>query len=168
MKYLEFYHSGVSEEEYLKILARSNQLSDKAEHYRHENWGNSHIWHDIIKDDIDLVDFFRKEGYWAEKKEINSAYPWPQENTISQEDLADFLPLLRSVQTRIKNKKLNGSFRSFMGYSTCRCCGIKNGTQEYCFQGWTWPIGFEHYLVEHKVAPSPSFVLFIRALNNKI
>jgi hypothetical protein len=48
-----------------------------------------------------------------------------------------------------------------MGHSTCRLCGKQNGASEYTVEHWTWPEGFQHYVLEHGVRPSPHFERFI-------
>jgi len=38
------------------------------------------------------------------------------------------------------------------GWSPCRVCRKKNGTNEYKIEGqWAWPEGFTHYIEDHKV-----------------
>lgn len=49
-----------------------------------------------------------------------------------------------------KGKRMpNGEF----GFSTCRLCGIHNGSAEFTDGVYVWPEGFAHYLREHGVKP---------------
>lgn len=140
-------------------------LMQRAETYRHMNWNDKNTIISLVKE-IEVADYLKKEGYWAMSPEqANDPYPWPIENQMSEEDVQSFLTNLGSVEAKIQRKKLkNASFRAFLGYSKCRCCGKLNGTQEYSYGGWVWPVGYRHYIEEHKVRPTISFILFIRSL----
>lgn len=141
------------------------EMFERAAAYRHMNWNDKQTIISLVKE-IEVADYLKKEGYWADSPEqANDPYPWPIENQISEEDLQSFLVCLGQVETRIKNKKLkNASFMSFLGFSNCRCCGKSNGNQEFRYGGWIWPVGYRHYLREHKIKPTTSFVIFIRSL----
>lgn len=124
----------------------------------------------LMTKNTDVIDFFKREGYWYSDVKFYQHYPMPQPNTFKPEDMAVFLPKLKWLEAQIdaKNKSkgkatiLQGAFKMhFMGYSECRCCGISNGTGEYYYQGWAWPNGFMHYLEEHKVEPTAAFMVFI-------
>lgn len=39
------------------------------------------------------------------------------------------------------------------GFSTCRLCGIHNGSAEFTDGVYVWPEGFAHHLREHGVKP---------------
>lgn len=138
----------------------------------HNDWSEINIRELVLKPRKTLVlDYFKHEGYWASSHSISEQYPTPIPNRFKQEDMEVFLPKLQWVESQIiyrapKNhvSKLPQAFKMhFMGYSTCRCCGEKNGTGEYYFQGWSWPDGYMHYLVEHKVEPSAAFMVFINS-----
>ena len=40
---------------------------------------------------------------------------------------------------------------AFMGRSTCRFCGVANGSLEYTDGVYIWPEGLAHYLEEHEL-----------------
>ena len=42
-------------------------------------------------------------------------------------------------------------FRTYMGYSPCRFCGIDNGAVEYTDGTYVWPEGLAHYIYDHAV-----------------
>jgi hypothetical protein len=56
----------------------------------------------------------------------------------------------------------------YMGISPCRCCNADNGSAEYVYAGWKWPEGYRHYLEEHNVEPSASFMVFINNLHDNL
>jgi hypothetical protein len=43
--------------------------------------------------------------------------------------------------------------RTYMGHSTCRICGVTNGSVEYSDGIYRWPEGFAHYIRDHNVRP---------------
>lgn len=120
----------------------------------------------------------KKEGYWGNgdtgSLSINNIYPMPIENTMTKDEVQSFVEKLDvvegDIQSKIaKEKKLTNAFHmSFMGISPCRCCGKSNGTGEYFFQGRSWPTGFRHYIVDHKVKPSPEFIEFIEKYSDYV
>lgn len=140
------------------------------------DWAEINLRELVIKPRKTLVlDYFKHEGYWAGSSAMFEHYPMPVPNKFKQEDMEIFLPKLQWVESQIVYRpaqnqvsKLPQAFKMhFMGYSTCRCCGEKNGTGEYYFQGWAWPDGYMHYLVEHKVEPSAAFMVFINSTYEK-
>jgi hypothetical protein len=48
--------------------------------------------------------------------------------------------------------------RAYMGYSTCRICGVQNGAGELSDGTYVWPEGLAHYLQEHDVRLPNEFV----------
>lgn len=104
----------------------------------------------------------RQEGFWCEKEEENDLfkeYPYPEENTIDPQEIANFLSKLEKIE------KKAATF-SYMGFSKCRCCGKINGTKTYYTDLFAWPEGYKHYIKEHGVQPTAAFVLHIRGLIN--
>jgi hypothetical protein len=49
----------------------------------------------------------------------------------------------------------------FRGWSTCRICRCKNGTQEFVSTHFTWPEGYLHYIRDHSLRPPAEFVEFV-------
>jgi hypothetical protein len=97
------------------------------------------------------------EGFWRSYEAEVSALPWPQP-APSWSGRERFLACLAAVETAARGK---GGIRHYMGFSTCRLCGKPNGTSEYSEEHWRWPEGFQHYVREHGVRPSPDFERFI-------
>lgn len=120
---------------------------------------------DVILKNIEVLDYFKKEGYWK-NPHVPSSYPMPIENSFEKNLQIDFLKKLSFIEDMIINKKHPKSIpqsqkMSFMGYSFCRCCGQKNGNKEFLFNGWAWPEGLRHYIEVHQVRPSEEFETFI-------
>jgi hypothetical protein len=86
------------------------------------------------------------EGYWYNSSNTNLPNPKPKNYPVEPE----FLEKLKLVQ-KLAEKVY------YRGWSMCRCCDKVNGSFEYEFRGWVWPEGYEHYLVEHNVHPTPEF-----------
>lgn len=47
---------------------------------------------------------------------------------------------------------------SYRGWSNCRVCGCRNGNQEYHREGFIFPQGYLHYVMEHNVKPPQPFI----------
>jgi len=119
---------------------------------------------EVFKELMDLgfrwPDVLRQEGFWCMKDEqfnIFKELPYPKENEMNAEDINEFVKRLRIVENKTPNF-------SYMGYSQCRVCGIRNGTKTYYTDLFAWPEGYAHYIEEHGVKPSSAFVLHIRGL----
>jgi hypothetical protein len=97
------------------------------------------------------------EGFWRKFETEDSKLPWPQP-TPSWPRQEEFLARLVAVQTSAKS---SGGIVDFMGHSRCRLCGKQNGASEYTLEHWTWPEGYQHYVLEHGVRPSAHFEHFI-------
>lgn len=50
---------------------------------------------------------------------------------------------------------------SYRGSSTCRLCGIRNGSQERSDGKHVWPTGYAHYVRDHGVKPPEAFLTSI-------
>lgn len=92
-------------------------------------------------------------GYWDEEglDAGRHSYPKAQDlvTTWDPETKEKVLTLL----------KLGGEAVNFYrGYSTCRFCGILNGTSERYGAGWLWPQGLAHYVEAHSVALPEQFI----------
>jgi hypothetical protein len=97
------------------------------------------------------------EGFWRKTEAEDSKLPWPQPAS-SWSGRERFLAHLSAVESEAQSL---ASVVDFMGHSTCRLCGKQNGASEYTVEHWTWPEGFQHYVLEHGVRPSPHFERFI-------
>lgn len=89
-----------------------------------------------------------REGFWANKDEpylpivVASDKPWKGRKK--------FLKHLIALEAKLKPIH-------YKGWSTCRICKCHNGSTEYVYNGWRWPEGFAHYVLEHNVRPSLAF-----------
>lgn len=66
-----------------------------------------------------------------------------------------FLEALQATEELAVQK---GRVVRYRGFSTCRLCGVQNGSIEYLTGGWRWPQGYRHYVEVHNVRPSLAFV----------
>lgn len=95
-------------------------------------------------------------GYWKDKWNRKGEYRYP-----SLPDPHDFIDKSWDKKERdaviayLKSGKRNSSW---MGFSTCRICGIHNGTQCLTDGTYIWPQGFAHYVEQHYVKPPQEFI----------
>jgi hypothetical protein len=144
-------------------------MSEKALHYKDkmDNYSKLDrkekisVFSELLELNFSWPDPLRQEGFWCDKEEENylfKEFPYPKENEMSEDEIADFLKKLAKVESKTP------TFR-YMGYSTCRICGLRqNGTQTFHTELFAWPEGYKHYIKEHGVRPSAAFVLHIRGL----
>jgi hypothetical protein len=59
-------------------------------------------------------------------------------------------------------EKTKAETTEYLGFSTCRICGCRNGNQEYTYNGYCWPSGYMHYLKDHNVEGDAEFVEMVR------
>lgn len=146
----------------------TTQLKNTATSLLHSDWSNTNPTRTILEN-VQVIDYFKTEGYWAVNDSNTSVYPWPKINTFKSIDKEYFLPKLWTIEKAIKSSSIKHSlFRNFLGSSQCRCCGQNNGTGEYVYQGWKWPSGYTHYLQAHNVEPTAAFMVFISLLYNSL
>lgn len=93
-----------------------------------------------------------REGFWYSKYEPLLPIPLPLEK--SWKGKKDFLENLKKKESKARTAR-------YKGWSTCRICGVNNGSEEFSSDGWIWPQGFAHYVKEHNVRPSLAFQEFI-------
>jgi hypothetical protein len=124
------------------------------------DWNNDNYVLPMVKQ-IQVYDYLKPEGHWRDCIDQESRLPWPESNQYSEGSIRLFLPLLKVVEKKAASLR-------FMGFSKCRICNCKNGTSEFYWQGWIWPIGLSHYIEEHGVAPTPGFVKFITEESTKV
>jgi len=96
----------------------------------------------------------RYEGFWRSSSRADENLPWPQPEAKWPERAA-FLKLLDRAEAEAQRV-------SYRGFSHCRICGCRNGSQSFRLDVWEWPSGFRHYVTDHEVRPSPEFELFVR------
>ncbi len=95
-----------------------------------------------------------REGFWWSKHDRKLPKPIEQEKAWFGERF--FLKALTSVESKLGARHQKGS-------STCRCCGITNGSAEYVTDEWRWPSGLMHYIKVHHVRPSLAFQDYIES-----
>ena len=118
---------------------------------------------DIINEICELTDTYPLvkinnthyvEGYWFSLDLLNEFYPIP----IITNDKNDQV-FLNKLHDIIFNDLL--PMTQFAGFSTCRLCDKKNGSDEYVIEKngiyITFPEGIFHYYDVHNVKPSTEF-----------
>ena len=102
---------------------------------------------------------YLKEGFWYNEDKENKNYPEPKptEDKKWKKKKKFFLNLLYETE----------SFpfvtcRGLKGWSNCRICSERNGSDTFFYKGWEWPSGFSHYIEEHNIKPSKEFIDFIK------
>ncbi len=101
----------------------------------------------------------RYEGFWRSSSHADESLPWPEPDAEWPQRAA-FLDMLDRAEAEAQSV-------SYRGFSHCRLCGCRNGSQSFRLDVWEWPAGFRHYVAEHKVRPSPEFELFVRELGQR-
>lgn len=88
-------------------------------------------------------------GYWGQDKH-DSRWPWPQDYVDEEQN--------ENVRNMIVDYLDKGVYATgYMGWSTCRICGCKNGSAELSDGRYVWPEGLSHYVREHYVKLSEEF-----------
>lgn len=142
-----------------KALNYKNKMDNYSSLDRKEKF---QVFRDLLDLGFSWPDPLRQEGFWCDQEDQHNlfkALPFPEENTMNEIEIEDFLTKLSKVESKTPTFK-------YCGISHCRCCGKNNGTQTYYSDLFAWPEGFKHYIKEHKVQPSAAFVLHIRGLIN--
>lgn len=93
------------------------------------------------------------EGYWRSSRDETSELPWPEPD-LGWKGRPTFLRALAMLERRAERV-------AYRGYSICRLCGQRNGSQGLRFAEWEWPAGFRHYITKHHVKPTPQFEEFV-------
>lgn len=95
------------------------------------------------------------EGYWNDGSK-GCKLPFPKPSPSSWPGKGKFMAAL------VKRQKECPEPKACKGSSTCRLCGIKNGSSSYEHpDGWHWPDGYMHYVKVHNVKPSEAFHKFV-------
>lgn len=92
-------------------------------------------------------------GFWASSKEEaeTEKLPWPGDHVHLFWDEAE-------RQRIIAFLKRGGQVAQYRGWSTCRLCGIHNGSQDLGDEMFVWPQGYAHYVDAHHVKPPQEFL----------
>lgn len=108
-----------------------------------------------------------KIGFWAElppnhPASTDEGLPWPFEFFSPQWDNNERLKVAEYLDS---GKIIN----AYKGCSTCRLCGISNGSTELSDGKYLWPEGYSHYIREHKIKPPQDFIEWVLSpANDKI
>jgi len=86
----------------------------------------------------------RYEGFWRSSSHTDESLPWPQPETKWSQRGA-FLEMLDRAEAGAQRV-------SYRGFSHCRVCGRRNGSQSLRLDVWEWPSGFRHYVATTKFA----------------
>lgn len=108
-----------------------------------------------------------KVGFWsntlAHKKMLCEAKI--EDTNGSYPDVNDFIDSTWNLEekTKILNHIKNGTYNGgYRGWSICRICNQKNGSQEFTDGTYIWPEGFSHYITDHNVKPPQTFINHIK------
>lgn len=83
-------------------------------------------------------------GYWNNKRSSENRFIWPQE--LVQKDITDDMASLASYLSK------GSEAIHWMGYSSCRICGLTLGVSCLTDGVYIWPEKLEHYILEHKIS----------------
>lgn len=100
---------------------------------------------------------FVHEGFWGPISNVFGLglgpQPLPQREPVNPK----FIEKLKIIEEKCRRKICNSRMEFYFGCSTCRICKKENGSSEYYYNGFCWPEGYIHYLIDHSVHPSKSF-----------
>ncbi len=110
----------------------------------------------------------KKVGYWYSLQESNLPKPIisKNKNEYSLEFINKCLLWINLNKTIKKNESelfttfcnINDErYKIYMGSSKCRICNIINGDSEYNYNGYVFPEGIFHYIIEHNVIIDKDF-----------
>ena len=93
------------------------------------------------------------EGYWYSEYEVQ--YPMPEPNVLTDDEA-------KKIYELIKKKEENAKANRYKGFTTSRITGEYMGSTEFETDEWIWPADFApHYVLKHKVKPTPEFLEYI-------
>lgn len=89
-------------------------------------------------------------GYWRIAQDPDSTQlPWPVENSVEDARAQD------EIVAKLRQAFVSLKLISYRGSSTCRLCGIRNGSKELQITSgelmYRIPEGYLHYLTHHRV-----------------
>jgi len=103
----------------------------------------------------------------ASPKLINDAHLSKANNAFRHFEFCEKLKAIQAILQSGLYAKDHRDYPYVVGYrglSSCRICGTLNGSREFHFRGFEWPVGYIHYLEKHHMAPDPEFKSFIEGL----
>lgn len=101
----------------------------------------------------------KKIGFWKQTKDEESSLPFPE--TTNEPYITNFVnkcndwinfreKVIERWMTEKKSVK-DSRITEYLGPSSCRLCGRRNGNAEYNYNGYVFPEGLFHYIVEHHI-----------------
>jgi hypothetical protein len=89
-------------------------------------------------------------GYWRiTQNQDSTELPWPVENSVED------VPAQDEIVAKLRRALASLKLISYRGSSTCRLCGIRNGSRELQITSgevaYRIPEGYLHYLTHHQV-----------------
>jgi len=94
-------------------------------------------------------------GFWAERRGDLSGLPWPGDRVDPM-----FEPeARRRVLAYLQREKFRGD--AYKGVSSCRLCGMSNGSCDFTDGAYLWPEGYAHYIEQHNVMPERTFIAHV-------
>lgn len=106
-------------------------------------------------------------GYWRSSiDDVDSPYPFPVANSHKYSEslilkFKEWVRFLESLCHKAFTKTAYFDSRSYRGMSPCRLCDEMNGNKEIDFNGFTFPEGLFHYMLDHCVRVGQEFINMI-------
>lgn len=98
----------------------------------------------------------KKEGYWNDSQNNYPEYPFPEANTLAEDQAREVYALIKAKEQLAEKVGYRGSSRSRFEPETYV------GSEEFETTEFHWPAGFaEHYVLKYRVRPSEEFLQFI-------
>ena len=111
------------------------------------------------------VGFWRSETAGADDAD-NKKLPRARSNDANY--IPDFFEKCvqwTSVRDRPEMQEIGFISLQYKGFSRCRCCNIKNGSQTFIYNGFEFPSGYFHYILEHKInVPIPFQIMIVESV----
>jgi hypothetical protein len=91
-------------------------------------------------------------GYWGRRAD-DQELPWPE---VVQDMHAPEVERALGILSVLENDTDRTNIVQYRGFSTCRLCGIRNGSREFEYirddgSLLCWPEGLKHYIAAHQV-----------------
>lgn len=94
------------------------------------------------------IDKLKRVGFWQSQDEPDLPMPVPSTDNLKHDDREKLCNYIRTAEVVARYK----------GSSTCRLCGVTNGSTSQSDGKYIWPNGLIHYVYEHHVALPKDFI----------
>ena len=100
-----------------------------------------------------------KIGFWKSEYEPHLPSPIISDNIYPDEFIEKCKEWTKTIGTSLSiyDKRIT----HYMGYSDCRICGQLNGSVEYTYNGFIFPEGVFHYIIDHNIEIDEQFMRMI-------